>query len=158
MADRFAEKTLRVGGKTIRLTLPESAPETIIYLHGGEEESPAIAAVAAAGEAIAVIADVDWDAELSPWPAPRAFARGEDFSGRAGEYLRTLTSEIMPAVEAELQSEAPADRLFDPVTVRESLRGIMGFQTETVPPDDVFECCEPLSLPGAVCVCPAKSL
>ncbi len=102
MADRFAEKTLRVGGKTIRLTLPESAPETIIYLHGGEEESPAIAAVAAAGAAIAVIADVDWDAELSPWPAPRAFARGEDFSGRAGEYLGTLTEEIIPAVEAEL--------------------------------------------------------
>ena len=38
MANRFAEKTLRVGGKTIRLTLPEFAPETIIYLHGEPPE------------------------------------------------------------------------------------------------------------------------
>ena len=93
----------QAGGRNVRLFAPEKGDlEILLYVHGGEEEAPACAAVATRGGAVAVIEDVDWNAELSPWPAPRAFARGEDFAGRADEYLQKLVRDVLPAVEETL--------------------------------------------------------
>lgn len=97
-----ASRILRPEGRAVQLILPAGAPELLIVLHGGAEEAPACAAAVARGAAVALITDVDWNGELSPWPAPRAFARGEDFGGGAADYLRLLTERILPAVEAEL--------------------------------------------------------
>ena len=102
MAVTLKTVSLEIGARRVRLVLPEGAPETIIYLHGDDEEGRAALAAAGAGAAVAVITGVDWDADLSPWAAPRAFARGEDFSGNARNYLKALTEEIVPAVVANL--------------------------------------------------------
>ena len=45
---------------------------------------------------------VDWNDDLSPWPAPKAFRDGNDFAGGADAYLKELTEKIVPAVEAKL--------------------------------------------------------
>lgn len=48
------------------------------------------------------VAVPDWNADLSPWPATRAFRKGEDFTGRADGFLQALTSDILPQAEARL--------------------------------------------------------
>lgn len=91
-----------VGSRKARLFLPEGTPETIICIHADEGEEAACLTAAGAGAAVAAISGVDWNGDLSPRPAPRAFARGEDFAGNAPAYLAELTGAILPAVEARL--------------------------------------------------------
>ena len=45
---------------------------------------------------------VDWNRDLTPWPAPSIFRGQPDFGGGAEAYLRLLTSEILPVVEAAI--------------------------------------------------------
>ena len=47
---------------------------------------------------LAVVGGIDWDSELTPWPAPAAFRGGSDFGGRADAYLGTLTGGILPGL------------------------------------------------------------
>lgn len=42
----------------------------------------------------------DWNAQLTPWPAP-AIRKGADFSGNGGATLQRLLEEVIPAAEAE---------------------------------------------------------
>ena len=46
----------------------------------------------------AVINDVNWNKEMSPWEIPPIFSNDEACSGGADAYLTKLTDEIMPAV------------------------------------------------------------
>lgn len=57
-----------------------------------------------AGERLVLFAvsGMDWAAELSPWPAPRAFRGGEDFGGGGEAYLRIVEQEIMPEAERQI--------------------------------------------------------
>lgn len=49
---------------------------------------------------LVAIDGVDWDRDLSPWPAPRAFRGGKDFVGDSDVYCKELTKQIIPSVEA----------------------------------------------------------
>ncbi len=51
---------------------------------------------------LAVICDVDWERELSPWAAPAAFPGTPDFGGEADGYLQKLTGQILPSIEERL--------------------------------------------------------
>lgn len=53
------------------------------------------------------VAGVDWDADLSPWRAKRAFKGGADFAGGADAHLAELMSAI-PEIEAEIASKPPS--------------------------------------------------
>ena len=48
------------------------------------------------------ITGMDWEKDLSPWPAPRAFRGGKDFGGGADAYLDLLLRKILPRVEEQL--------------------------------------------------------
>ncbi|NBI67903.1 alpha/beta hydrolase [Pseudoflavonifractor sp. 60] len=52
--------------------------------------------------ALAAISGVDWNRELSPWNAPRAFRGGEDFGGEGPDLLDTLIHQIIPLTEEHL--------------------------------------------------------
>lgn len=52
--------------------------------------------------ALAAVSGMDWERDLSPWPAPRAFRGGKDFGGGAPLFLEELTRRLLPAVEGEL--------------------------------------------------------
>lgn len=52
--------------------------------------------------ALAAISGVDWDRELSPWNAPKAFRDGEDFGGEGPALLDTLIHQIIPLTEEHL--------------------------------------------------------
>ena len=62
---------------------------------------------------IVVIDDVDWNDDLTPWPAEGVFKKAKPFGGRAAEYLNKMIHEIIPDSEKRLGIE-------------ESERAIMG--------------------------------
>ena len=59
--------------------------------------------------ALAAISGVDWNRDLSPWPAPGVFRDSGNFSGEGSAFLDTLIGQIIPLVEAQL-GFAPASR------------------------------------------------
>jgi len=74
----------------------------VVYTHFSEDEGAAAAALLEGVPVVLVSAEVDWNNDLSPWPAPRAYRGGAAFGGGAPAYLRQLTGEILPRAEAEL--------------------------------------------------------
>jgi predicted alpha/beta superfamily hydrolase len=55
--------------------------------------------------ALACIGGVDWNLDMSPWPASTVFKDGEDFGGGADAFLALLTGKIVPEVEMKLRCE-----------------------------------------------------
>ena len=59
------------------------------------------------GVSIVVINDVNWNDDLTPWPAEGVFKKAKPFEGRAAEFLDKLTHEIIPEAEQHLGIEKP---------------------------------------------------
>ena len=57
------------------------------------------------GVSIVVIEDVDWNDDLTPWPAKGVFKKAKPFGGHAAMFLDKLTHEIMPDAEKRLGIE-----------------------------------------------------
>ncbi len=75
----------------------------VLYVHADEEEAAALwRAVRPTGAALVCISGEDWNRDLTPWPAEKVFRQGEDFAGKAPEYLRFLRETLLPAAEAKL--------------------------------------------------------
>jgi len=89
--------------------LPGSS-DTAVYLPMSGEEARVLAALLPSPRSTLIAVDVDWNRDLSPWPAPRAFRGGEDFSGGAADFLRELTQRLIPEAEARL-TVPPAHRM-----------------------------------------------
>ena len=51
---------------------------------------------------LAAISGMDWNRDLSPWPAPKVFKGEEDFSGGAGPFMEQLETSLFPKTEALL--------------------------------------------------------
>lgn len=51
------------------------------------------------GVSITVISNMDWDNDLTPWPAPGQPMGCPDFKGLATEFLKKLTGEVLPAID-----------------------------------------------------------
>lgn len=113
------KETLVLDRKTVDIFVPDSGQENVkrvIYLNGGYEDADEIwsrftedtardekaavnaAAVQTGGTALVAI-DItrEWNSALTPWEAPRTFKGGEDFAGKADEYLRILTGIVFLA-------------------------------------------------------------
>ena len=103
--------TLTVAGKRVRLFPSEVPGAPLVLLNGegneGERVFSLVRELTDAPFSLAVIGDIDWNAELTPWPAPAAFRDGGDFSGQADGYIRALTGEILPGIARTL-GDAPA--------------------------------------------------
>ena len=57
------------------------------------------------GISIAIIEEVNWNDDLTPWPAAGVFKKAKPFGGRAAWFLNKLTDEIIPKTEKELGIE-----------------------------------------------------
>ncbi len=53
---------------------------------------------------LAAVSGMDWNRDLSPWPAPAVRRDAEDFAGLAADYLRELTEEILPEIRRHLHA------------------------------------------------------
>ena len=96
--------------RKIAVFAPSAPSSVIVYLHGGETQAAEVWQLLPEPKPVlAVFSGVDWDADLSPWPAKRAFRGGSDFAGHADAYLSELTEQIIPELERAL-SLAPTVR------------------------------------------------
>lgn len=57
------------------------------------------------GISIVVIEDVNWNDDLTPWPAVGVFKKAKPFGGKAAAFLERLTHEIIPESERDLGIE-----------------------------------------------------
>lgn len=59
------------------------------------------------GLTFVLVNDVDWNDDLTPWPAAGVFKKAKPFGGKADIFLEKLTNEIIPETEAQLRLENP---------------------------------------------------
>ena len=57
------------------------------------------------GISIVLIEDVNWNDDLTPWPAVGVFKKAKPFGGKAAAFLDKLTHEIIPETERDLGIE-----------------------------------------------------
>ena len=57
------------------------------------------------GISIVLIEDVNWNDDLTPWPAVGVFKKAKPFGGKAADFLDKLTHEIIPEAERNLDIE-----------------------------------------------------
>ena len=95
-------QTLNCGPYTVDL-FTEANSQTVVYAVMDQGKSRAVWSMLKEPKpALAAISGVDWNRELSPWPAPKVFRGGGDFGGKGPAFLDTLTGQIVPPVEAQL--------------------------------------------------------
>lgn len=87
------------GPYTVSLLAEESSQDIVYAVMDGEDAEAVWRLLKAPRPALAAISGVDWNRELSPWPAPRAFRGGEDFGGGGAAFLDALTGQIIPGME-----------------------------------------------------------
>ena len=94
------ERERQEGGMESRAANPHPG---LIYFHGAQDglRLPE-KLLEAANTACICISGEDWNRDLTPWPAERVFKRGEDFGGKADDYLALLTEKIIPHTEEAL--------------------------------------------------------
>ena len=57
------------------------------------------------GVSIVVIEEVNWNDDLTPWPAEGVFKKAKPFGGQAAAFLNKLTNEIIPETERNMGIE-----------------------------------------------------
>ena len=95
-------RTLSCGPYTVELFM-ETDSQTVVYAVMDQAEAQAVWPLLKEPKpALAAISGVDWNRELSPWPAPKVFRGGADLGGEGPAFLDTLTGQIVPLAEAQL--------------------------------------------------------
>lgn len=69
------------------------------------------------GVSIAAITGMDWNDDLTPWPAKGEPPGSPDFRGNASGLLATLIGEVIPETERRLNITAEADRTLTGVSL-----------------------------------------
>ena len=91
------------GPYTARVIAPKDAAELpLLYLHDACPHPEAVRSLLTSRLTLVSVGGLDWYRDMTPWPADRVFSDGEDYGGGAAAYLKRLTGDIMPKVEAEL--------------------------------------------------------
>ena len=57
------------------------------------------------GVTLVVIDHVDWNDDLTPWPADGVFKKAKPFGGKAAAFLHKLTNEVVPKTERDMGIE-----------------------------------------------------
>lgn len=99
-------KKLRAAGHTVEVFAgAEEGPLVVLNTVDGEGEGvyEAVRAATRQSFALAAIGELDWNADLSPWPSEAVFRGTDAFSGCADEYLHRLTEQVLPPVVRELR-------------------------------------------------------
>ncbi len=109
--DGGLERRFTIGGLNVALFPAARAGSPLVLLNGEAGEAAAVCDAVrrhTGGDfSLAAVSGFDWNADLSPWPAPPVFAGGEAFGGGADAYLLTLTERVLPRVVDAL-GERPA--------------------------------------------------
>ena len=103
---------LTVDGYEVSAFSPgQGSGSPVIYTHFAVDEAEAVCSLLKEENLVLIsIQGIDWNCDMSPWPAKRAFREGGDFSGGADAYLEKLTKTLIPATEESL-GLAPKKRM-----------------------------------------------
>lgn len=130
------ERTAAVGTYTLTILWDDPAAPVFYTVSEADDGRALFTSLPAPRPTLICIGGVDWDRDLSPWPAQRAFRGGEDFSGGADVFLHTLLTQLIPAAEESL---SPAWR----AVFGYSLAGLFSLWAMTK--TDVFQRCASVS-------------
>ena len=101
-------KDFEMAGKPVALFPGERPDAPLVIVNGEDGEGKAlwaaVKAVTGADFALAAVGGLDWDAELTPWPAS-GIRRGQAFGGQADSWLNTLTGQVLPQIRENLMGE-----------------------------------------------------
>ncbi len=104
--------TFEAGGARASLRPSEVPGRPLVVLNSYEDDGGGVAAALAELGApdcsLLTVYGLDWDRDMSPWPAPGVDRNGPPFPGDAEAYLRRLLEEILPEACARLPY-APGD-------------------------------------------------
>lgn len=95
----MTETQLTYGPHTMLAFLPQEKARAEIVCVCGVEDARAIAGSLPPDAALLAMHGVDWNRELSPWPADKCFKGGEAFAGEAPAFLQQLLGRL-PQAEA----------------------------------------------------------
>ena len=102
-------RTLHFGPYTVDLFTAADS-QAVVYAVMDQDEAQAVWSMLKEPKpALAAVSGVDWNRELSPWPALKVFRGGGDFGGEGQAFLDMLTGQIVPLAEAQL-GFAPVSR------------------------------------------------
>ena len=102
-------RTLNCGPYTIDL-FPAVNSQNVVYAVMDQAGAQAVWPLLKEPKPVlAAVSGVDWNRELSPWPAPRVLRNSSDFGGEGPAFLDTLTGQIVPLMETQL-GFAPTSR------------------------------------------------
>lgn len=104
----------------------ESATHFIYVLYPFDDiEAWAQQAARTLGITLVSITGMDWDDDLTPWPAPGAPTGSAPFRGLAADFLAYIQKNVIPAVEQSvLQKLAPDPKTDSTTTVTRDLIGV----------------------------------
>jgi predicted alpha/beta superfamily hydrolase len=96
-------RTLTCGPYTIELFVIESVCGIVYAVMDHQSAEEIWCLLKERGLALAAISGVDWNRELFPWSAPKAFRNGADFGGQASVLLNVLTHQIILLTQKHLR-------------------------------------------------------
>ena len=96
------ERTVSINRYTLTVLWEDPAAPAFYTVSEADDGRALFTSLPAPRPTLICIGGVDWDRDLSPWPAQRAFRGGEDFSGGADVFLHTLLTQLIPAAEEGL--------------------------------------------------------
>ena len=103
---------IHIGDNTVELFTQGDGDAPLILLNTFEGEGEGVwraaRALTDAPFSLAAIGGLDWNGDLSPWPAPPVFRGDGGFSGGADAYLARLTGELLPVILDALASKPSA--------------------------------------------------
>ncbi len=80
-------------GRTVYILVPRGLTD--------EMERWADEACQVYGASIVLVRGMDWNNDLTPWPAPGVFRKAKPFEGRAEDFLRTFSGTMVPWFESQ---------------------------------------------------------
>lgn len=98
-----------VEGKHIYLYGKENAGDPLVIVNtfqgDGHEIYEAIQQIESIPIVLAVISDIDWNDEMTPWECPPMFKGDSPCTGGADAYIRKLEEKIVPAILDEMAAK-----------------------------------------------------
>lgn len=106
-------RTLEIGTLHIALSVSPEPDAPLVYLLSPFDTDEPLTATASArgGLSVALVYGMDWDDDLTPWPAPGEPPGSPAFKGDAASFLRLLSGTVIPQVERLLPARPSARHL-----------------------------------------------
>lgn len=106
---------MQLDGRTVTVVPAPVANAPVVYVPSVSDNAEALAAachgLGAPGFSLVCVSGLDWDADLSPWPAENVFKGQPPFAGRAPEFLGWMEHRLIPTAEEQLPSPDTSHRI-----------------------------------------------